>query len=100
LQLAQSIEIDPRKYPSYEAVRLLNWQIGESGFTGNVLVADPGVKTKVLSPFPVMQCLHEGFHVDILFEMAEEIEKKKAYRIVGDSDQILVGLQIEKILPC
>jgi hypothetical protein len=63
------------------------FKIGESGLTGNVPVADPGVKTKVLSPFPVMQRLHEGFHVRILFEMAEEIEKKKADRIVGDSDQ-------------
>jgi len=63
------------------------FKIGESGFTGNVLAGDPGVKTKVLSPFPVMQRLHEGFHVGILFEMAEEIQKKKADRIVGDPDQ-------------
>ena len=63
------------------------FKIGGSGFTGNVLVADAGVKTKVLSPFPVTQRLHEGFHVGILFEMAEEIQKKKAARIVGDSDQ-------------
>ena len=63
------------------------FEIGESGFTGDVLAGDPGVKTKVLSPFPVMQRLHEGFHVGILFQMAEEIQKKKADRIVGDPDQ-------------
>jgi len=63
------------------------FKIGESGFTGDVLVADAGVKTKVFSPFPVMQRRHEGFHVGILFEMAEEIQKKKAHRIVGDSNK-------------
>ena len=63
------------------------FKIGESGFTGNVLVADAGVKTKVLSTFPVTHRLHEGFHVGILFEMAEEIQQKKADRIVGDPDQ-------------
>jgi hypothetical protein len=30
------------------------FKIGESGFTGDVTIVDPGVKTKVLSPFPVM----------------------------------------------
>ena len=63
------------------------FKIGESGFTGDVLAGDPGVKTKVLSPFPVTQRLHEGFHIGILFQVPEEIQKKKAHRIVGDSGQ-------------
>ena len=65
-------------------------EVGEGGFTGYVLAGDPGVKTKMFSPFPVPERLHEGFHVGILFEMAEEIQKKKAHRIVGDSDQAVV----------
>jgi len=65
------------------------FKIGESGLTGNVLTGDSGVKAEVLSPFPVMQRLHEGFHVGILFQMAEEIQKKKAHRIVGDPDQAI-----------
>jgi hypothetical protein len=63
------------------------FKVGESGLTGDVLIADAGVKTKVLSHLPVMQRLHEGFHVGILFEMAEKIEKKKTYRIIGVPDQ-------------
>ena len=34
-----------------------------------------------------MQRHNEVFHIGKLFQMAEEIEKKKADRIVGDPDQ-------------
>jgi hypothetical protein len=63
------------------------FKIGESGLAGNVSAVDPGVKAKGLPLVPVPQHGHEGFHVRVFFEVSEEIQKKKADRIVGDPDQ-------------
>jgi hypothetical protein len=65
------------------------FKIGESGFTGDVTVVDPGVKTVMLPLIPAPQRCREGFHVGVFFEVSEEIQQKKADRIVGKTDQAI-----------
>ena len=68
------------------------FKIGESGLAGDVTVVDPGVKAVMLPLIPVPQRCREGFHVGVFFEVSEEIQQKKADRIVSKTDQaILMG---------
>jgi len=62
-------------------------EVGEGGFAGDVFKADPGVKAVMFSPLPVPDHLHEGLHVGIFFNMAEEIQKKKTDGIIGNPNQ-------------
>ena len=68
------------------------FKIRKSGFAGDVPAVNAGVKTKVFPLIPVSQHCCEGFHVGVFFEVAEEIQQKKADGIIGKPDQaILMG---------
>src|SRR3972149_12123369 len=68
------------------------FEIGVSCLAGDVTVVDPGIKTVMLPLIPVPQHCREGFHVGVFFEVPEEIQQKKADRIIGKTDKaILMG---------
>jgi len=70
------------------------FEVGESGFTGALFKAYPGIKAVMPAPFPVPDHLHEGLHVRKLFDMTEEIQDKKGHGIIGDSRYgVLMGNQ-------
>lgn len=56
------------------------------------MIADACIKPVVLS-FDWIAChVKEGFHVGVLFEIAEELQQKETDRVIGEAQEgILVG---------
>jgi len=66
-------------------------EIGEGGLARDMIRCYPSIKTVMLSPFSVPEHFHKAFHIGEFFNMAEEIQKKEADRIVGNSGNGIRG---------
>jgi len=68
------------------------FKIGKGGLTGDMVIVDTGIQSKMFSPVSVMEDAQEGFHVGIFFKVTEELAEKKADRVIGKTGRgIFVG---------
>jgi len=67
------------------------FEIGEGGLARNVIGGYSSIKTVMFAPLSVPEHFHKAFHIGEFFDMAEEIQKKKADRVVGDSGYGILG---------
>ena len=53
---------------------------------------DTGIESKMSSPFPILNGMHEVFHVGIFVKIAKELEQKEAHGIISEAGQgVLMG---------
>lgn len=66
--------------------------MSEGSLTGYTMIADACIEPVVLSFNRVVHRMKEGFHIGVLFEIAEELKQKETDRVIGEAQEcILVG---------
>lgn len=63
--------------------------MSESTLTGDKPIADAGIDPVVLSINRVVQHIKEGFHIGVLFEVAEQFHQKETDRVIAESDETI-----------
>ena len=63
--------------------------MSEGPLTGDKLIADAGIDPVVLSINRVVQHIKEGFHIGVLFDVAEQFQQKETDRVIAEADETI-----------
>jgi len=65
------------------------FEIGEGGLTGDKTITNACIEAVVLSFNGIAHHMKKGFHVGILFEVAEQFDQKQADGVVGEANETI-----------
>jgi hypothetical protein len=65
------------------------FEIGEGSLTGDKTIPNACVDAVVLSFNGIPHHINKGFHIGILFEVAEQLDQEQADRVVGEANETI-----------